>query len=151
MIDPAKYHFLALYRALEFIESYTVADEETYMGIPDKQDILVLAKKLKDLVEKDYEEGKGIDEPFTVFMDDGRVGSKYKYDAEMLVDTGAAGIVDKVSVADVNNYYYGITREYIDRLVEHDPMVSIELYQKKALSLLEFVEYIKESNEKNYI
>ncbi len=151
MIDPAKYHFLALYRALEFIESYTVADEETYMGIPDKQDILVLAKKLKDLVEKDYNDGKGIDEPFTVFMDDNRVGSKYKYDAEMLVDTGAAGMIDKVSVADIDNYYSGITKEYIDRLVEHDPMISIELYQKKALSLFEFVEYIKESNEKNYI
>lgn len=151
MIDPSKYHFLALYRALEFIESYTVADEETYMGIPDKQDILVLAKKLKDLVEKDYNEGKGIDEPFTVFMDDNRVGSKYKYDAEMLVDTGAAGMIDKVSVADIDNYYSGITKEYIDRLVEHDPMISIELYQKKALSLFEFVEYIKESNEKNYI
>ena len=69
----------------------------------------------------------------------------------MLIDTGAAGMIDKVSIADVNNYYYGITREYIDRLVEHDSMVSIELYQKKALSLPEFVEYIKESDEKNYI
>ena len=151
MIDPAKYHFLALYRALEFIESYTVADEETFMEIPDKQEILVLAKKLKELVEKDYDEGNGIDEPFTVFMDDNRFESKYKYDAEMLIDTGAAGMIDKVSIADVNNYYYGITREYIDRLVEHDSMVSIELYQKKALSLPEFVEYIKESDEKNYI
>ena len=151
MIDPSKYHFLALYRALEFIESYTVADEETYMGIPDKQDILVLAKKLKDLVEKDYNEGKGIDEPFTVFMDDNRFESKYKYDAEMLIDTGAAGMIDKVSVADIDNYYSGITKEYIDRLVKHDPMISIELYQKKALSLPEFVEYIKESDEKNYI
>jgi len=151
MIDSSKYHFLALYRTLEFIESYTVADEETYLKIPDKQEILVLAKKLKELVEKDYNEGKGIDEPFTVFMDDNRTNSKYRYNAEILVDTGAAGMIDKVSVADIDNYYSGITKEYIDRLVEHDPMVSIELYQKKALSLFEFVEYIKESNEKNYI
>lgn len=151
MIDPAKYHFLALYRALEFMESYVVADDETFKGIPEKADILVLSKKFIELIDQDYQQGRRIDEPFTVFIDDNRYESKYRYNAEMLLDTGAAGMIDKVTVSDLNNYYFGITREYMDRIIENDPMAAIDLYQKKVLTLPEFAEYIKEANEKNYV
>ncbi len=151
VISPEKYHFLALYRALEFIESYTEAPEEKFLEIPDKIEILVLTEKLKDLVEKDYKGDRKIDEPFTVFMEDSRFDSKYQYDSEILMDNGAAGTIDKISEADIISFYEGITDEYLDRIVKYYPTAPIELYQKKVISLFKFTEYLRESNEKNYI
>lgn len=151
IIAPEKYHFLALYRALEFIESYEEAELEKFIEIPDKTSILLLAKKLKGLVEKDSKDGRKIDEPFTVFMDDQRFHSKYQYDSEYLMDKGTAGKIDKISLDDLKNYYDGITIEYMDRIVKSYPLAPIDLYQKKLISKVDFSEYIKAAGEKNYV
>jgi len=151
VISPEKFHFLALYRALEFIESYTMASESEYEKIPDKKEILLLAKKLKALVEKDYNEGRRIDEPFTVFMDDNRVGSKYKYDSDLLIDGGIVGMLDKIGMVEIDKYYYGITRQYMKRIVEHDPTMPIDLYNMGLLAAVELNKYIIDADEKNYV
>ena len=149
IISPEKYHFIALYRFLGFLEGISEPNSDDVLAVG----YLGMAKKLMELIEKDISEGKKIDEPFYLFLEDGRENSKYRYNPEELFDdaNNLIGQIDGVTIDDIRDYYLGVTREYKDLLVQIDSRVSIDLYQKGYLTLAEFTEYIKKADGKQQI
>ncbi len=152
-ISPAKYHYIALYRVLEYIESYVHADKQKFDALPEKDDVLRLAKKLKGLVDKDKKEGRGIDGAFVLCYEPDRLESQYRYDDGILFDDDGDPIspIDRVDLDDISNFYNGITAEYAARMIKDDPIVLIDLYKKKLISEVNFVEHVKKLNERDYV